>query len=279
LIRPLPVILAVAFLFFGLEVSGALQLGDDVGAFYRAQAKAFVSSRVLGALQGQPGYETAVLATDSRFSHPPFLLVLRKTNGSVILPFGTVEGAADQATLLLDSDGDGRVDLRTKQNLVPGWLGLKIPGPRGKGDGFRALADRIYHQYDQTSGPVPAQLTILIQTLEARALDPSNPDRDLFAALKSALDQGVVEPSLVAGTLGALAAALKSRGGDHPLPALFRGEALGALGRIDEAQAQFRRMLVLDPGSTIAASKLAQDDPTRLAAFRKAHPDFWATRD
>lgn len=265
--------------FTALWPLGALQPGDDLRAFFRSQTKNYASARVLGPLEGHPGYQTAVLATDPGFSHPPFLLVLRKIGGPVVLPFGTVEGASDQATLLLDSDGDGRVDLRTRQNLVPGWLGLKVPGLRGNGAEFRNLADRIYRQYNQTSGPIPAQLTLLVQSLESRAVDPGNPDRDLDAALKSALDQAMAEPALVVGTLAALSEALKSRGGDHPLPALYRGEALEALGRASEAKAQFERILVLDPRSLIATSKLARNDPGTLTAFRKIHPDFWATRD
>lgn len=258
---------------------GALAPGDDLAVFYRSHEKAYTAARVLTPVDGYPGYETAVLATDAAFSKPPFVLVLRRQTGAVVVPFGTVEGTAGQAFLVLDTDGDGKVDLRTVHNLVPGWLVLKIPGRRGDGRAFRALSDRIYRQYDQNGGPVPAQLTLLVQSLKASAVNEADPDRDLDAALATALDHAVVEPALAAGTLGALSAALKTRGGDHPLPALYRGEALVALGRLDEAQAVFDHLLALDPHSTIGVYKKAQSDPALLAAFRQAHPEFWTTRE
>jgi hypothetical protein len=190
-----------------------------------------------------------------------------------------VEGAAAQALLLLDTDGDGKLDGSTVKNLIPGWLALRLPGARGTGREFRALADRIYRQYDQTSGPVPAQLTLLVQTLRTRAADETNADRDLDVALNSSLDQALAEPALAAGTLAALSAALKTRGGDHPLFHLYRGEAWAALRDADRSRAAFDLLVRLDPSSTIGAFKKAQSDPVAMGAFRRTHPDFWASRE
>jgi len=271
--------LILAALLFTLSAPGfSLAPGDNLAAFWKANAVRYTASRVLGPVAGWPGCETAVLATDAAFSQPPFVMVLRSA-GRVVAAFGTVEGSAAQATLLLDADGDGVLDVRTKKNLVPGWLAFQLPGKRGDGKAFRALADRMYRQYDQNSGPVPAQMALLVESLRQRAADGSNADRDLEAALVSYLDLAATEPALGAGTLQALSLVLKARGGESALIPLFWGEALGSLGRVSEAGTQFARLLVLDPKSTIGAYKKAETEgPAGLAAFRKAHPDYWAVR-
>lgn len=252
----------------------ALAPGDDLGAFWKAQGARYTSARVLGPLPGWPGYESAVLATDAAFSRAPFVLVVRGTG--TVIPFGTVE-APD--VLVLDTDGDGLADIRTARNMVPGWVPLKIPGPRGDGKAFQALADRLYRQYNQVQGPVPAQLQLIVDEVRRRGTDLANRDRDLESALMFALDQGAAEPAVGIGTLAALAQALRSRGGIPPLVYLFLGEALETGGLVDEAQSSYQRILDADPRSLIGAYKKARVDATALAAFRKAHPDFWALRN
>lgn len=254
---------------------GALSPGEDLAAFWKAQEGRYRASRPLAALPGWPGYETAVLATDSQFSRPPFVVVLRATSGAVVIPFGTVEGPS---VLVLDTDGDGILDHKTAQNPVPGWIGFRVPGPRGDGARFRALADRFYRQYDRTEGPAAAQLTLLMQELRALALKTSNSDRDLAQALVSALDEGIRDPALGIGALASLGVALKHRGGQAPLVLLLLGEALEA-GRLnEEAQAAYDRLLELDPKSTIGAFKKARVTPEGLARFRSSHPEFWSLR-
>lgn len=254
----------------------ALAPGDDLAAFWKANAKKFTASRFLASVNGWPGYETAVMAADEGFSQPPFVLVLRKTGGAVVVPFGTVEGPS---ALVLDGDGDGWADVRTNKNLVPGWIALRIPGPRGDGKPFRALADRIYRQYNQAGGPVPAQLTLLVEDLRRKTVDPKDPDRDWAGALQFYLEQGASDSTVGIGTLAALALSMKNRGGVVPLVFLFLGEALESGGLHDEAQAAYDRILDLDPKSVIGAYKKARIDPASLKAFRSAHPDFWASRE
>lgn len=252
----------------------ALSPGDDLAAYWKTNAAQFKASRVVGPVAGWPGYEAAAMATDTAFSKSPFVLVLRRVNGAVVLPFGTVEGPS---LLVLDSDGDGTVDVQSAKSLVPGWVALKIPGTRGDGKAFRVLADRIYRQYNSDRGPVPAQLTLLVEELKKQALDTQNPDRDLAGALNFYLEEAQ-NPSVGIGTLAALALALKNRGGAVPLVYLFLGEAL-ELGGMEEAQSAFDRILDTDPKSVIAAYKKARIDPAALKAFRKVHPDFWASRE
>lgn len=255
---------------------GALAPGDDLADFWKANSKKYTASRFLAPMVGWPGYETAVLATDEGFSKAPFVLVLRKTGGSVVVPFGTVEGPS---SLVLDADGDGWTDFQTNKNLVPGWVVLRVPGARGDGKGFRALADRIYRQYNQTGGPVTAQLSLLVDELKKRSVDPKDPDRDLSGGLLFYLEQGASETTAAIGTLAALALAQKTRGGNSALLFLFLGEALETGGHPDEAQAAYSRLVELDPTSLIGAYKKARIDPKSLAAFRKKYPDFWASRD
>lgn len=254
----------------------ALSPGEDLAAYWKTNGLKYTATRVLGPLKGWSGYETAVLATDSNFAQPPFLLVVRKLSGAVVVPVGTVEG---RDHLVLDSDGDGILDVATAKSLVPGWVGLKIPGTRGAGKAFRALADRLYRQYNQTGGPVPAQLNLLVDDLRKLAVDPLDPDRDLSAALLFSLEEGATESAVGVGTLAALGVALQSRGGPVPLVFLFLGEALETAGMNEEAQASYARMRELDPKSLIGEYKQARIDPAALKAFRKAHPDFWASRD
>lgn len=235
-------------------------------------------SRVLAPVAGRPGWETALLASDPGFSRPPFPLVLRPVGGAPLLTFGAVEGTAAQPVLSLDANADGKNDTVPRKNTVPGWLALKVPGPRGDGREFRALAARIYAQYNRESGPVPAQLALLVDQLRTRAADPANKDSDWDAALVYYVDQAMAEPALAEGTLAVLAETLDRRGGNLPLIALFRGEALGLLGKTSASAAQFELVLRLDGPSLIGAAKKAQADPAALAAFRRAHPDFWATR-
>ena len=254
----------------------ALAPGDDVAAYWKAKASLYQSTRTLETKDLVPGWETAVSATDAGFSRPPFILVLRKVAGvSASIPFGTVEGPN---TLILDTDGDGILDFSTSRNVVPGWLALHLPGPRGDTKAFRALTDRMYRQYNQAQGPVSAQLALLVDDLRRQAVDAKNLDRDLAAALLFALEEGAAEPEVGAGTLAALGQALKNRGGPSSLVLLFLGEALEASGRPLEAQASYNQLIVVDPKSVIGAYKKAQPDAVSLAAFRKLHPDFWAAR-
>lgn len=254
----------------------SLAPGDDLAGYWKANTKKYTSSRIIGPLKGWEGYETAVLGTDTGFTQPPFLLVVRKVSGAVVVPLGAIQG---QSTMIVDSDGDGLLDVTTNKSLVPGWAYLKVPGQRGDGKGFRALADRIYRQYNQDRGPVPAQLALLVDELKRMAIDPKDADRDLAGALQFALEEGATETAIGTGTLAALGLSLVNRGGPTPLVFLFLGEALETGGLLDEAQSAYDRILDLDPKSVIATYKKARVDPVQLAIFKKAHPDFWAARD
>jgi tetratricopeptide (TPR) repeat protein len=268
--------LLLPFLFVLALPAAALKPGDNLVPFWKTNEAKFTFARVIGPLKGWSGYETAVLGTDSGFTRPPFMLVVRKVGGpGAVVPVGTVEGAS---SLALDSDGDGLIDVMTNKSLVPGWVFLRVPGARGDGKAFRALADRLYRQYNQEGGPVPAQLSLLVDDLRKRSVDPADADRDLSAALLFSLEEGATVSAAGTGTLAALGLALQSRGGPLPLIFLFLGEALEAGGLTEEAQAAYDRILDLDPKSTIAAYKKARVDPTKLAAFKRIHPDFWALR-
>jgi tetratricopeptide (TPR) repeat protein len=266
----------LVLVFFSVTSLSALAPGDDLAGFWKSNAKKYTASRFLAPLSGWPGYETAVMATDEGFTKAPFVLVLRKTGGAPLVPFGTVEGPS---VLVVDSDGDGTADLTTQKNVVPGWVPFRVPGPRGDGRAFRAIADRIYRQYNQEGGPVPAQLSLLVEELRKRSTDGQDADRDLSAALEFYLEQGASGSPFGTGTLAALGVALKGRGQASPLVFLFLGEALESGGLNDEAQAAYQRLIDLDPKSVIGAYKRARVDPSALAAFRKAHPDFWASRE
>jgi len=270
-------VLLLGWGLFGLASASALGLGDDLRALGKAQA--YPASRPLGALTGWPGWETALVSRDRAFTQPPFLLVLRKVGATEpLLVFGAVDGGPGNPLLWLDADGDGRVDLSTKKNVIPGWLGLKVPGPRKATVAFRQLADRIYRPYNSDRGPAGAEAQVQIDALKALALDETAPDRDLAAALAAYLDQSLVVPALAAGTLEALGQALETRGGAPALVWLFRGEAQAALDRPAEARARFEKLKAVDPGSVIAAFKLSEGKPADRAAFAQAHPDFWALR-
>ena len=258
-----------------ISLTPALAPGDDLASFWKANASRYTAARGQTPLPGWPGYETVVLATDSQFSKGPFVLVLRKIGGAVVQPFGTVEGPS---SLVLDSDGDGLVDFQSSKSVVPGWLFLRVPGARGDGKAFRALADRIYRQYNVDRGPVPAQLSLLVDELRKSSTDSKDADRDLSGALLFSLEQGATQAAIGMGTLAALGLVLKTRGGPIPLVFLFLGEALEAGGLVEEAQASYDRILDLDPKSVIAAYKKARVDTAKLKAFRTAHPDFWASR-
>jgi len=269
-------LLPVLSLFLLIAPLSALAPGDNLTSFWKVQGARYSASRVLGPFPGWPGYETAVLATDVAFSKAPFVLVLRKVGGAVVVPFGSVEGPS---LLVVDTDGDGLLDLKTGKTLVPGWLALKIPGPRGDAKGFQALGDRIYRQYNRPQGPVPAQLSVLVDDLKKSAVDPNDGDRDLASALLFYLEQGAGVPAAGTGTLAALALALKGRGGVPPLVYLFLGETLEDAGLMPEAQAAYDRLLERDPKSLIGGYKKARIDPVTLKAFRQMHPDFWAATE
>ena len=176
----------------------------------------------------------------------PFLYM---APGNPVFPYGVLQGKPPDAYFLFDMDGDGRLDTRTIEYILPFWVVLRTPVTKNSEDRTIVhILDFSYRAFQADNGPAENDgIKKANSSLEAYQTDLTKPNRDL-AYLIAYYMQMVPDPALAMAAIKTLEEKFMERFGFvHPVILLYQMESRINQGDYDKAASLLARLRKLDP--------------------------------
>ena len=176
----------------------------------------------------------------------PFMLM---APGNPIFPYGVLQGKPPDAYFLFDMDGDGRLDTRTIEYILPFWVVLRTPVmPSSKDQTIVHILDFCYQAFQADRGPAEHDGILKANSsLETYQTNTMKPNRDL-AYLIAYYMQMVQDPAQAMVAIKTLEEKFMQRFSFvHPVILLYQMESRINQGDYDKAAALLARLRKLDP--------------------------------
>ena len=175
----------------------------------------------------------------------PFLYM---APGNPVFPYGVLQGKPPDAYFLFDMDGDGRLDTRTIEYILPFWVVLRTPVTKSsKERTIVHILDFCYQAFQADKGPAEHEGILKANSsLETYQTNTLKPNRDL-AYLIAFYMQMVQDPAQAIAAIKTLEERFMQRFGFvHPVILLFHLESRINQGDYDQAASLLARLRQLD---------------------------------
>ena len=201
------------------------------------------------------------------------------------IPFGVLEGAPPHAYYLFDTDGDGALDYKTDEAIVPIWFvsyNSKIIDSTSSG--VKIILDTFYNSFQSDSGLiVTARTQSAFTALINSAKDSLVVNRDLIYQLYYYLIMTERDPAQALLAIQIMEKTyLKRFGSIHPIIKLYELESAIQLGEYNLAESYLK---YLDPNFIPAKyySYILEKDSTikseKLSELKRLYSNHWIVKN
>jgi hypothetical protein len=261
---------------------GLLKIGDSVRAYlnqhpikYSAKIQGTVNWREAGMLE----YGMYIKGVDD--THPAILLWDKQ------IPIGVLQGKPPSSYFLFDTDGDGVLDYRSNELILPTYIVLSnSPIVDPSRNELKKLLDAHYEAFQSDAGPYENKefRNALASAFNPYAADNLKPNRDLFYLLSYYLGHAK-EPKLALAAISELQSRFTRRYKEgHPVILLFLLESSINANDEEAASRYCGELLKLHPDFVPAVYYQCrlEKDPQKAAELANrlgmAHPDHWLVK-
>lgn len=280
-----PLLLAILLLLTVTTVSVAddqvqqLEKGDNLLEYLKDHSQLFIHGdlRVSHWKEGAVGIYTQ--QKDSAEGVKVILSVGR-------YPLAVLRDDGPESYVLIDTNGDGVLDVRREELFIPFWVVFKNSPNKTSDERILYVMELMYQAFQSDAGPAQSdEMKKAFATIDSYALDEEKENRDLFYMLYFYSGYNLKEQELSLLTLNALRNQCDERLGKvHLLVYLFIAETLINLDRGPEASQYVERVLDSDPDfvPALAYRYKLEKDPDKaedmLRRLKQDHGDHWVVQ-
>ncbi len=199
-------------------------------------------------------------------------------------PIGVLQGKEPKAYYLLDLDGDGNLDTKTVNIILPYWVVSKNSSNKTDYDNITGIMEEMYQGFQSDDGPMLAIMNTM-QTINSYKNDIKLENRDLVYLLYYYDTYNQLLPSQALLAITHLSDVLKSRfNKQHPLTYLYTLETYISLQEKEKARETLKILRNMDQKFIPAMVYEYQLEPDKekakvlLANLKKNHGNHWIVK-